>query len=121
MKIFIAEDEKTFSCVLAEKFIDNKHKVKIVESGADVVKQVRKFEPDIILLDLVLPDKNGLYVLEELKSDSKLKAIPVILLSNLAEKEKTEKALALGAKDYLVKTEHSIKEIVERVESFLCY
>lgn len=118
MKILIVEDEDALSLVLEEKFRKEGYEVAIAKDGEEAESMAKKFKPHLILLDLVLPKKLGLDVLESLKSDSELKLIPVIVLSNLEGDESIKKALSLGAVDYFVKTQHPIGEIVERVGTF---
>jgi DNA-binding response OmpR family regulator len=119
MKILIVEDENTLSFVLEEKFRNGGYEVTIAKDGEEAISLAGKITPDIILLDLILPKKGGLEVLEELKADVKLKSIPVIVLSNLEGDEIIKKALKLGAEDYYVKTQHPIGEILEKVEARL--
>ena len=90
-----------------------------VEEFQEALKLARSFNPELILLDLILPKKSGLQVLEELKADDNLKKIPVIVLSNLAEDENIKKAISIGAEDYFVKTQHSIYEVIEKVQKYL--
>jgi DNA-binding response OmpR family regulator len=66
-----------------------------------------------------MPKKNGLDVLQELKADVAFKDMPVIILSNLADDENIKKGLALGAADYFVKTQHSVYEVIEKVQKYL--
>ena len=80
---------------------------------------IQKFQPDMILLDLLLPKKSGFEVLEQIKSDPALKTTPVIVLSNLGQDEDIKKALQMGADDYLVKTQHPINEVLDRVKERL--
>jgi len=115
MKILIVEDEDVLSLVLEEKFKSEGYEVATAKDGGEAQSKTEKFKPDIILLDLILPKKGGLEVLESLKSDAELKLIPVVVLSNLEGDETIKKALALGAADYFVKTQHPIAEIVEKV------
>ena len=119
MKILIVEDEEILIKVLKEKFIKEKFTVELVSDGESVLASAKNFKPDVILLDIILPKKNGLEVLEELKGDPESQNIPVIMLSNLGEDEKIKKAISLGAVDYLVKTQHPINEIVEKVQNYL--
>ncbi len=119
MKILIAEDEEILKRVLQEKFEKEKFTVVVVDDGDKVLLAVKSFSPDLILLDIMLPKKDGLSVLEELHADPELARIPVIILSNLGEDEKIKKALSLGAVDYLVKTQHPINEVLERVKTHL--
>lgn len=119
MKILIVEDESALSLVLAEKFRDEGYIVEIVEDGEVVLEKTEQFRPSIILLDLILPKKYGLDVLQDLKNNPEFKSIPVIVLSNLEGDETIKKALLLGAVDYFVKTQHPVAEIVERVEKYI--
>jgi DNA-binding response OmpR family regulator len=79
----------------------------------------KSFKPDAVVLDLLLPKKNGFEVLEILKSDQELKIIPVVVVSNLGEDSDIKRALSLGAADYYVKSEHPLNEIVEKVENVI--
>jgi len=115
MKILIVEDEDVLSLVLEEKFKDEGYQVMIAKDGEEAQPKMEKFKPDIVLLDLILPKKGGLEILESIKAKPELKATPVIVLSNLEGDETIKKALFLGAIDYFVKTQHPISEIVEKV------
>jgi DNA-binding response OmpR family regulator len=115
MKILIVEDEDVLSLVLEEKFKNEGFDVQIARDGEEAQDKAEKFKPDAILLDLILPKKGGLEVLEGFKKTDGLKLIPVIVLSNLEGDETIKKALSLGAEDYFVKTQHPIAEIVEKV------
>ncbi len=119
MKILIVEDEEILRKVLQEKFEEENFEVKTVVDGAAVAAVVKSWQPDLILLDIILPKKDGLSVLQELKADADLRSIPVIMTSNLGEDEKIKQALKLGAVDYLVKTQHPVKEIIEKVKHHL--
>ena len=119
MKLLIIEDEVDLAKVLEEKFVNEGFQVvKIAHDGMEATSLIKSFRPDIILLDLLLPKKDGFQILEELKDDPELKHIPVIVLSNLGEDEEIKRALSLGAKDYYVKVQHPIKEIVEKVKAY---
>lgn len=91
----------------------------IALDGEKGLKLALSKEPDLILLDLILPGINGFEVLKVLKKDEAAKKIPVILLTNLSQKEDIEQGLALGADDYLIKTNFMPSEIVEKVRKFL--
>lgn len=121
MKIFIIEDERILANVLEEKFTQEDFEVKVAYSGEEADATLKKFRPDIILLDLILPKKSGFDVLKDLKSDSELKSIPVIILSNLGEAENLKKGLELGAADYMIKAQHPLKEVIEKVKRSLYY
>ena len=83
------------------------------------IKSKKKEKPDLILLDLMLPRKSGFDILKEIKADPKVKDIPVIILSNLAQEKEIEQGLALGAVDYLVKTDYSIQQVMEKIKKAL--
>jgi DNA-binding response OmpR family regulator len=116
MKILIIEDEEALALVLKEKFEVEGYSVSVAKNGEEGIDETRKWTPDIILLDLILPKKNGFEVLEILKGDPELRPIPVVVLSNLGEDENIKKAIYLGAADYFVKSQHPIKEVVEKVK-----
>ena len=118
MKILIVEDEEILSKVMKEEFEAKGYEIKIARDGQEALLLSKSFGPDIILLDILLPKKSGLDVLAELKADSKLKSIPVIVLSNLSGDENIKKALTLGAVDYFVKVQHSVYEVIEKVQKY---
>jgi len=115
MKILLVEDEEILVKVMEEKLEREKFEVKTVRDGDSVLPAVKSFNPDIILLDIILPKKDGLQVLADIKADSEISHIPVITMSNLGDDEKIKAALKLGAADYLVKTQHPINEIVNKI------
>ncbi len=118
-KILIIEDEEILAKILQEKFKAANFESEVAGDGDVALAIARKFAPDIIVLDLILPKKDGFQVLKELKSDSGLKKVPVIILSNLGQEEEIKKGFALGAADYLVKAQNPIKAVVERVKNYL--
>lgn len=119
MKILIVEDEAVLSKVLKEKFERSGFECHVASDGEMAVKMARTIKPDIIVLDLVLPKKNGFAVLKEVKEDADIKLMPVVVVSNLGEDGDIKRALTLGAADYFVKSQHPINEIVEKVKSVL--
>lgn len=119
MKVLIIEDEEALRKVLQEKMERSGFDTFAAKDGVEGWDMAKSKNPDIILLDLVLPKRSGFEVLDMLKKDDELKNIPVIVLSNLAEDENLKKALAQGAEDYFVKAEHPINEVVEKVKDRL--
>ncbi|KKW47460.1 MAG: Response regulator receiver protein [Parcubacteria group bacterium GW2011_GWA1_60_11] len=117
MRIVIVEDEIALVKVLGEKFKREGFDVSVATNGEDAVRVIRSQEPDLVLLDLILPKKDGFAVLSELAG--KKATIPVVVLSNLGQAEDERKAKELGAVDYLVKTQHPINEVVEKVRGHL--
>ena len=93
--------------------------VMVATDGSEALTLLKDFTPDIILLDLIMPNIDGFATLGALKKDEKLKSIPVIIASNLGQKEDIEKALALGAVDFIIKSNVSIEEIVQKVTAVI--
>lgn len=118
-KIVIVEDEEALARVLKEKFEDEEFEVELAMDGKVALEIIQKTNPDLVLLDLMLPKRDGIEVLRDIKADQELKRLPVIVLSNLDGDEDIKQAIALGAKDYFVKSQHPIKEVVEKVKDFL--
>ena len=119
MKVLIVEDEEALRKVLQEKMEHAGFEAFAAKDGDEGWEMAKSKNPDIILLDLILPKRSGFDILSLLKQDAELKDIPVIVLSNLAEDENLKKALAMGAEDYFVKAQHPINEIVEKVKDRL--
>ena len=118
-KIVIVEDEEALARVLKEKFESEDFTVELAMDGKVAVPIIQKTQPDLVLLDLMLPKRDGIDILKDIKSDRELEHLPVIVLSNLDGDEDIKQAIALGAKDYFVKSQHPIKEVVEKVKDFL--
>lgn len=118
-KILIVEDEKALSDIVEEEFDLMGFDAKVAEDGELALKFARSFDPDLMLLDLVLPKKGGFDVLKELKEDPALKTIPVLVVSNLSTPETIRRAMILGAEDYFVKTEITIFDIINKVKKRL--
>ena len=119
MKLLIVEDEDVLLRVLKEKFEAENFDVSVARSGDVVLSLAKKFKPDVILLDILLPKMDGLEVLAQLKDDADLANIPVIIMSNLDDDERVKKGLKLGAVDYLIKTQHPVNEVVEKVNQYV--
>lgn len=118
-KILIIEDERMLREALVENLVGEGYVVTGCESAEAAFKHIMIEEPDIILTDLVMANIDGFEVLQKLQSDKHLHAIPVLVLSNLGEKADVDRALSLGAKDFLVKSDLSLSEIADRVKKVL--
>lgn len=118
IKLVLVEDEEILRVVLKEKFEEAGFEMSVAVDGEEAVPLIQEINPKVVILDLLLPKKNGFDVLQELKADSSLKNIPVIILSNLGQDEEIKRALQLGAADYFVKTQHPIKEVVEKIKAY---
>lgn len=118
-KILIAEDDNFLVNAYRLKFEKSGFEVQIAFDGNMALEILNKFVPSVILLDLIMPNMDGFSVLAELKKDEKYNKIPVIVTSNLGQKEDIEKAMNLGAKDFFVKSDTSIADIVTKVSSYI--
>lgn len=118
-KILIVEDDKFLRELIKRKLIAEKFEVTEATDGEEAIKKAKEESPDLILLDLILPNIDGFEVLMNVKEDEKTKNIPVIILSNLGQQEEIEKGLKLGAVDYMVKAHFTPGEIIEKLKNVL--
>ena len=118
-KILLVEDDEFLSRAYSDGLSRAGLEVDVARDGGEAMEQVKEEKPDLILLDLVMPTKNGFEVLEELRMDDDLKKIPVMILTNLGQDSDIEKGKNLGAIDYLIKTDLSMKEVIEKVKYHL--
>ena len=118
-KILIIEDDKFLRELIAKKLIKEGYEVDEAIDGEEGVKKVKEILPDVVLLDLILPGIDGFEVLKTIKEDDKTSTIPVVILSNLGQKDEVEKGLSLGAVDFLIKAHFTPEEIVEKIKSVL--
>lgn len=118
-KIVLLEDEKLLSEAVKDKLTREGYHVLIAFNGKEGIKIIKENKPDLILLDLIMPFKDGKEVLKELKNIPDLKEIPVIILSNLGQDSGIEQAKDLGAVDYLIKSNLKIKELVNKIKKYL--
>ncbi|OIO32928.1 MAG: hypothetical protein CO016_00805 [Candidatus Yonathbacteria bacterium CG_4_8_14_3_um_filter_46_25] len=120
--ILVVEDDKFLRDLLVGKLFNEGFEVKsaIDSRGAlDILHNANGWKPRVVLLDLILPGEDGFSVLVKIKNDENLAAIPVIILSNLGQKEDIDKAIELGAYDFMVKANFTLDEILEKVKSVL--
>ncbi len=118
-KILLVEDDNFLRELLAKKLRNEGFEVIEAVDGEQGLQETEEKMPDIILLDLILPGMDGFQFLEKKKEKEKVKEIPVIILSNLGQREEIEKGLKLGAVDYMVKAYFSPFEIVDKVKQYL--
>lgn len=114
-KILVAEDDKFLLNIYKTKLTKEGFEITIAEDGEEAIKILSKTRFDLIILDLMMPKKDGFQVLEYLKG----KNIPTIIASNLGQKEDIEKGLSLGAKDYIVKSQTPLSELMKKVNTYL--
>ena len=117
--LLMVEDDKFLRDLIVQKLIREGFKMKEAVDGEEGLKMVREERPDLILLDLILPGLDGFEVLKRLKADAASKDIPVIVLSNLGQKEDMDRAMAAGAEAFMVKAHFTPGEIVAKIKATL--
>jgi DNA-binding response OmpR family regulator len=118
-KILIVEDDKFLRELIVQKLIKEGYETSEAVDGEQGIKKVKEERPDLVLLDLILPGIDGFEVLSQKKEDPSIVNIPVIVLSNLGQKEDVERGLKLGAVDYLIKAHFTPGEIIEKIKNAL--
>jgi two-component system alkaline phosphatase synthesis response regulator PhoP len=117
--ILIAEDDRFLAKAYEAKLESSGFIVELARDGEETLKKMKEGKPDIILLDLVMPNKNGFEVLEDVQKDPSLKKIPIIIVSNLGQEADVKRGMELGAAGYLVKAEYSLQQVADLVSSKL--
>lgn len=117
-KILMIEDDRFFRKIYRDKLTRAGFEFSEATNGVEGLNKVISEKPDVVLLDLILPQKNGFDVLIEIRNNKELKNIPVIILSNLSQKSDIELGFSLGAQEYLVKSEVSLSEVVSKVKEW---
>ncbi|MFA6463437.1 MAG: response regulator [Candidatus Paceibacterota bacterium] len=118
-KILIVEDEGFLVQALKDNLEVEGYKISVAMNGDEAIESIKKDQPDLILLDLLMPKRDGFFVIEEVKKNTEWKHIPIIVLSNIGGDTEIKKALEMGADDYFVKSQHPIEEVVEKVKDSL--
>lgn len=115
-KILTIEDDKFLRELIVKKLEKDGYEVFQAADGEEGVKKVKEINPDLVLLDLILPGIDGFEVLSRMKEDISLVQIPVIIFSNLGQKDDVEKGLKLGAVDYFIKAHFTLGEIIKKIK-----
>ncbi len=119
-KVLIIEDEKILAEMYKDKFIQAKLEVFSAIESREGLKLAKEEKPDLILLDILLPRENGITFLTWLRAeeDLEINSIPVIVFSNFDDPETKKEAIRLGVIDYLIKTNYTPQEIIEKVQDY---
>lgn len=115
-KIMIVEDDSFVMDIYQTKLEQEGYEVVGAANGVEALKKLQEIRPDLILLDIIMPYMDGLEVLKKIKDDQGLRNIPIILLTNLSQKEEIDKGLGLGADDYLIKSHFTPSEVLEKIK-----
>lgn len=118
-KILIIEDNNALQKSLKSSLEEVGFEVSQLFGGGNGAGFMRARKPDLILLDLMLPDQDGFHLLKDIKSDKDLKDIKVLVLSVIDSESSIQECKMLGADDYLIKSDHSLDEIVKKVKQYL--
>lgn len=118
-KILIVEDDAILQKSLKEYLSSEGFEIMCASDGEEGVQKAVSEKPDLILLDIILPKKDGYEVLQEVKANPEISYIPVVLLTNLDGIADVEKALELGATTYLVKADYKLEEVTEKIKEIL--
>ncbi len=119
IKVLIVEDDRFLRELLIRKLEGQGFIISTAVEGKEALSKAKEELPQLILLDLILPGIDGFEVLKQIKEDSQINKIPVIILSNLGQQEEVEKGLKLGAADYLVKAHFTPDEIIGKIKEVL--
>lgn len=117
--ILFIEDEPLLQKITAEILTQEGFNVKSALDGEAGLKMIMELKPNLVLLDLILPKKDGFEVLKEIKANEETKNIPVIILTNLEGTPDVERALELGATTYLVKANYELEDVVKKIKETL--
>lgn len=118
-KVLIIEDEEVLLDIYKEKFKQEGFDIVLTNNVEEGLKDTRDKQPDIVLLDLLLPQESGLEYLKKKQEDDQIKSIPVIVLSNYSRKDMMDKAQHLAIEDYLIKANYTPQQLVEKVKQHL--
>ncbi len=117
--ILIVEDDRFLATAYKNAFDSKKYQVAQAFDGEEAIDALLKTHPDLVILDLILPLRDGFSVLEQLRADPVFKTTKVIIASNLGQQSDIDRGKKLGADDYIIKSETSISDVIRKAESFL--
>ncbi len=118
-KILVVEDDTYLSNAYRVKLTKAGFEVRNAFDGDEALNMLQTFTPDLILLDIVMPKKDGFVTLQEIKANEKWKNIPIILVSNLGQKEDRDKGMKLGASEFFIKTDFTLNDLIQKIDSMV--
>lgn len=118
-KILLVEDDPFIIDIYTTKLTQANLQVEVVSEGDKVLEEARRQKPDLMLLDIVLPTMNGWEILRAIRMSEDLKDLPIIILSNLYQKDEVEKGMKFGVLKYMIKAHYTPSEVVSEVKKFL--
>lgn len=114
--IILIDDEKSITDMYGEKIRQEGFNIFCANNGTDGARLISLYKPDLILLDIVMPQGDGFYVLNEIKKDNETKNIPVIVLTNLGNEKDKQEAFTLGAVEYMIKANNTPSKIIQKIK-----
>lgn len=119
MRILIIEDDKFFQNFYALKLTEQGFTIDVASNGEEGLQKLQTTKPDLILLDLIMPKKDGFQILEAMSQNPELKKIPVLVFSTLGQEQDIEKAKKLGAVDYINKSFFDFTDLISKINGIL--
>ncbi len=119
MRILLIEDDSFFQNFYTKKLKEKNFEVEVAVDGEEGLSKMKQATPDLILLDIIMPKKDGFEVLKEMSQVETLKVVPVLVFSTLGQEEDIKKALSLGAKDYIRKTFFDFEKLYLKIVSYM--
>jgi DNA-binding response OmpR family regulator len=120
-KVLLIEDNDFLGELLSRTLTKEGFDVALVIDGSDAIAKMKEYKPDVVLLDIVLPHKNGYEILEEVVQDTELKKIPVIIISNSGQPVEISRVLKLGVRDYIVKAQINPEDVIAKIHQHLTF
>ena len=117
-KVLVVEDDPFLLKVYQSKLKDTSYQCEFAGDGEEGLAKIKSFQPQVVLLDLVMPKLDGFGVLAAVKSDPTLTQAAILVLTNLSQPEDRDKCLQLGAKEYMVKSDVSIQDILAKIQQY---
>lgn len=115
MKIAVVEDDVFFQKFYSTRLAEKGYEIVVASDGEEGLAKIRSEQPNAILLDIIMPKKNGFELLEELQQDPKISKIPVLVFSTLGQEDDIKRAMSLGAKDYVNKSFFDFNNLVSKI------
>jgi two-component system, OmpR family, response regulator VicR len=118
-KILVAEDDKYLNTAYRLKLTKAGFEVRLASDGEEALEILNEFTPDLMLLDLMMPKKDGFAALEEIKKNENWRNIPVIVASNLGQEGDIQRAMKLGAADFVIKSDMSMEGLLKKIVGYV--
>ena len=118
-QVLLVEDDPFLSTLLKNRLQKEGLEVLLAKTGLEALEILKKSQPDLVLLDLILPEKSGFEVLEDMISNPQYGKPPVIIISNLGQDQDVDRAKQLGVVDYFIKAQTPIDDLVQKIKNYL--